>query len=136
MARILGIDYGKKKTGLATTDPLQIIVTALDTVMTADLEDYLMNYTATESVEKIVIGRPTHKDGNDTYLVGDIMNFRSKMSKLLPEVVFDFADEMYTSKQAKDIIFRSGVRKSKRRDKMIIDKVSAVLILQKYLRHI
>jgi len=136
MARIIGIDYGKKKTGLSTTDPLQIIVTALDTVPTSDLIPYLVNYATTEAVEKIVIGRPTHKDGTDTYLVQDIVVFRDKLQKLLPDMIFDFADEMHTSSQAKAIIFQSGVRKSKRRDKQLIDKVSAVLILQKYLRHI
>jgi len=100
MARIIGIDYGKKKTGLSTTDPLQIIVTALDTVSTSDLIPYLVNYATTEAVEKIVIGRPTHKDGTDTYLVQDIVVFRDKLQKLLPDMIFDFADEMHTSSKS------------------------------------
>lgn len=136
MPRILGIDFGSKKSGLSTTDPLQIIVSPLDSVLTADLEQYLVDYCKVEQVEKMVFGRPTHKDGNDTYLVADIKTFIERLKKRMPGMVFDFADETNSSIQAREIIFQSGASKTKRRDKMLIDKVSAVLILQKYLRHI
>jgi len=136
MARILGIDYGGKKTGISTTDPLQIIVTGIGTVPTVDLFDYLVDYCDKEAVEKIVIGRPTHKDGKDTYLVPQIIAFRNRLQKKMPEMLFDFADETLSSVQARSIILQSGVKKSKRRDKTLVDKVSAVIILQRYLNHI
>ncbi len=136
MARIIGIDYGSKKCGVSVTDPLQIIVSPLDAVPTKELEAYLLQYFIDEKVEKVVLGRPTHKDGSDTYLVSEIEIFVDKLRKKAPEMEFDYADETLTSQRAKKIIFQSGVKKSKRRDKTLIDKVSAVLILQQYLRHI
>jgi len=136
MARILSIDYGKKKCGLATTDPLQIIVTGLDTVPTAELWDYLVQYMTDELVEAIILGKPSHADGTDTYLVKDIEAFAQKVNAKYSDVKIDYQDESFTSLQAKQIIFESGAKKKKRRDKNLIDKVSAVLILQKYLKHI
>lgn len=136
MTRILGIDYGKKRCGLATTDPLQIIVTAVATIATEDIVDYLSNYCKREDVELIVIGRPQHKDGTDTYLVPEIEKFIKIFQKSFPTIPFEFADESFTSIEAKEIILMSGVKKSKRRDKSLVDRVSAVLILQRYLGHI
>ncbi len=136
MARILGIDYGKKRTGIAVTDPLQIIVTGLDTVDTTELKKFIQQYFLNEDVEKVVLGLPIHKDGNYTYLKSDIDEFVKYLNSKHPSVKVDFIDESFTSVEAKDIIFRSGVKKSKRRDKKLVDKVSAVLILQKYLNHI
>ncbi len=136
MARILGIDYGIKRCGISATDVLQIIVSSLDTVPTNDLLDYLKKYLNKEDVEKIVIGKPMHSDGSSTYLQEYIDGFVSKLNMLFPDVNIDYQDERYTSIQAKEIILKSGVKKSKRRDKSLIDKVSAVLILQKYLNHI
>jgi len=136
MGRILGLDYGKKKCGLSTTDPLQIIVTGLDTIQTTDLLSFLTQYCKNEIVDKIVIGKPTHKDGSDTYLVEDINKFVATINKEIPNLEIDFQDENLTSVEARDIIFRSGAKKSKRRDKSLVDKISAVIILQKYLRHI
>jgi putative Holliday junction resolvase len=136
MARIIGIDYGGKRTGIATTDSLQIIATALTTVDTKELIPFLRDYTSKEKVEKMVVGLPVHKDGNYTYLKKDIDVFISNFSKIRPEIVIDFYDESFTSAEAKSIIFQSGVKKKKRQDKSLVDKVSAVLILQKYLQHI
>lgn len=136
MNRIVGIDFGMKKTGLAATDPLQIIVNPIGTVATAELHDYLVEYCSKEPVEKIVIGKPEHKDGTDTYVVAHIETFVKKLAAVLPAIVFDYADEHLTSMQARAIILQSGVRKSKRRDKSLVDKISAVLILQRYLGHI
>ncbi|MEP7196434.1 MAG: Holliday junction resolvase RuvX [Saprospiraceae bacterium] len=135
MARILGIDYGKVRTGLATTDPKQIIVTALDTTKTDLLEMFLINYCKKESVEKIVFGYPRHTDGEDTYLVEEIKQLINRLKTEIVQVEFDFQDERNTSVLAKNIIFNSGIKKSKRRDKSLVDQVSAVVILQRYLGH-
>jgi len=136
MARIVGIDYGTKKTGISATDNLQIIVSAIDTVPTGELLTFLQKYMAEEEVEKIVFGKPTHKDGNPTYLQDHIDAFISKLSNLYPDLPIDYQDERMTSIEAKSIVLQSGIRKSKRKDKTLVDKISAVLILQKYLRHI
>jgi putative holliday junction resolvase len=136
MGRVLGIDYGGKRTGIATTDTLQIIVSALTTVETKDLISFLSTYSSKEVVEKIVVGLPIHKDGNFTYLKQNIDQFVKEFQKIKPEIAFDFIDESFTSVEAKAIILQSGVKKKKRQDKSLVDKVSAVLILQKYLKHI
>lgn len=136
MARILGIDFGEKRTGLSATDPLQIIVNGLETVETKDLENFLSRYLIVEEVEKIVIGLPRHKDGNFTHLKPKIDALALFINTHFPSIVIDYEDESFTSSQSRDIIFQSGVKKSKRKDKSLVDKVSAVLILQKYLGHI
>jgi putative holliday junction resolvase len=136
MARIISIDYGLKRCGIATTDPLQIIVSALDTVDTDKILDYLDRYLSTELVEKMVVGLPTHKDGNFTYIKGDIATFVAAFQKKWPSIVVDFADERFTSVMAKQVIIDSGAKKKKRQDKALVDRVSAVIILQKYLHHI
>lgn len=136
MGRIIGIDYGGKRTGIAATDTLQIIVTPITTVDTKDLISFLSTYTSREPVEKIVVGLPIHKDGNFTYLKQNIDQFVVEFQKIKPEIPFDYIDESFTSVEAKAIILQSGVKKKKRQDKSLVDKVSAVLILQKYLSHI
>lgn len=136
MARILGLDFGTKKCGLATTDPLQIIVSAIGTVATPDLIPYLKEYILSEEVEEMVVGVPTHRDGGDTYLREHIDLFVKRFRALAPDVKVSFQDERMTSMEAKGIILQSGIGKMKRRDKTLVDKVSAVLILQKYLHHI
>lgn len=136
MARILGIDYGEKRTGLSATDPLQIIVNGLETVETKDLENFLSRYLIVEEVDKIVIGLPRHKDGNFTHLKPKIDALALYINTHFPSIVIDYEDESFTSSQSRDIIFQLGVKKSKRKDKSLVDKVSAVLILQKYLGHI
>jgi len=136
MPRVMGIDYGIKKCGVAATDPLQIIVTAIGTYPTSDLLSFLKDYLKEEPVEKIVFGEPKHKDGISTYLQTHIDQLVDKISQLYPEIAIAFQDERMTSVGAKSIILRSGVSKSKRRDKGLVDKISAVLILQKYLGHL
>ena len=136
MARILGIDYGKKRTGIAVTDPLQIIVSGLDTVETKQLIPYLKEYIQSEEVEKIVFGLPTHADGNYTYLKEDIDKTTAEVQKLFPQLSVQFQDEYLTSVEAKRAILQSGAKKKKRRDKQLVDKVSAILILQRFLGHI
>jgi len=136
MARIMGIDYGMKKCGLAVTDPMNIIVSPLKTCKTSSLLSFLKIYFAEEEVEKIVFGYPTHKDGKPTYVVELIEAFRKKLLKEFPDMKTDFQDENFTSLQAKEIMLQSGLSKKQRQDKSRIDKISAVLILQRYLKHI
>lgn len=136
MGRIMSIDYGMKKCGLAVTDPMQIIVSPLRTVKTTSLISFLKIYFQEEEVEKIVFGYPTHRDGNPTYVVELIEEFKKKLSKVNSLIEFDFQNENFTSLQAKEIILKSGLTKKQRQDKSRIDKISAVLILQRYLKHI
>jgi putative Holliday junction resolvase len=135
MDRIIGLDFGAKKCGIAATDGLQIIVNAVGTIETTKLYAFFKNYMNEEDVEKLVIGLPKHKDGSDTYLKKNIDTFVAQMEKDYPQLVIDFVDERMTSVQARDIILKSGIKKTKRRDKTLVDKVSAVLILQRYLGH-
>lgn len=135
MGRIVGLDFGTKRCGLAATDILQIIVNPIRTIETKDIFEFFKNYLEEEEVDKLVIGLPKHKDGSDTYLKKNIDIFVSKMVKDYPQLEIDFEDESMTSVLAKEIILKSGIRKSKRRDKTLVDKVSAVLILQRYLGH-
>lgn len=136
MGRIIGVDFGLKRVGLSVTDPLQIIVSPLFTVSNEKFHEYLDEYLHKESVEKIVFGKPQHSDGNDTYLVPLIEAAVKKISSKYPDIIIDYQDEYNSSNEAKKILIETGVRKKKRRDKTLIDKISAVLILQKYLNHI
>ena len=133
MARILAIDYGTKRTGLAVTDPLQIIANGLDTVATSELEDYLQRYLEQEEVEAIVVGEPFYPDGNPAQIHHLVVGFVRRLKKLFPDIEVVTHDERYTSEEAKQVILQSGAKKKKRRDKGLVDKVSAVLILQDYL---
>ncbi len=136
MARILGIDYGTKRTGLAVTDPLQLIVSGLETVPTHTLLDFIKKYCAEEVVEFFVVGEPMHLDGNPGQIMPEIKGFVRKLSKLFPDKPVILHDERFTSEEAKRIILESGTKKKKRRDKSLVDKISAVLILQDYLGHL
>jgi putative Holliday junction resolvase len=136
MARIIGIDYGTKRTGISTTDPLQIIVTALDTVHTSELLDYLKTYCAKEEVEAFVVGEPLHLDGMPTNIAHLVKGFVRNLEKLFPDKKVVLHDERFTSEDAKKIILESGTKKKKRQDKALVDKISAVLILQDYLGHL
>jgi len=136
MARIVSIDYGRKRCGIAATDPFQIIVSPVDTIATNELYDYLVKYMHDEEVEKIVFGKPTHADGNETFLMKDIRAFVNRLTKGYSDLQIDYQDESFTSMEAKNIIMMSGAKKKKRRDKELVDRVSAVIILQKYLKHI
>jgi len=135
MARIIGIDYGTKRTGIAVTDELQIAVHPLKTVNTYKLLTELTEYLSQESVEKIVFGQPFHADGSETYLSSHIKSFSQKIKELYPNILVDFQDESFTSVEAKEILLKMGVKKKARREKERVDLMSAVLILQKYLKH-
>ena len=133
MARIIGIDYGSKKTGIATTDPLQIICSPLTTVSTSELFAFLENYLSNEEVETIVVGDPKNLDGSPAQIAHLVVGFTRKLKELYPHLTIVLQDERFTSKEAKQIIINSGTKKKKRRDKSLVDKVSASLILQTYM---
>ncbi|MBK7811232.1 MAG: Holliday junction resolvase RuvX [Saprospiraceae bacterium] len=135
MARILCIDYGRKRCGLAVTDPLQLIVNQLDSVKTEEILNYIVLYCKVEPVEKIVFGMPFHADGNDTLISEEIRNLASKLQLEIPNLLTDFQEEAFSSVKAKMTILKSGVPQKKRRDKELVDRVSAVIILQEYLGH-
>lgn len=133
--RILSIDFGKKRTGLAATDPLQIIANPLETVATATLFDYLENYIKKEPVERIVIGRPTQANGKPSENLARVENFYNRWKKLHPEIPIDYYDERFTSVIAHRAIIDSGVKKSTRREnKGLVDAISATIILQDYMQ--
>jgi len=133
MARVMALDYGMKRCGLATTDELQIIAFPLDTIETAQILPFFEDYFAKEPVECLVIGEAPHKDGTPTKLEAQIQRFIKAFSKRYPEVKVDRYDEHLTSKQASEVIFFSVKSRKKRREKGLIDKVSAAIILQEYL---
>ena len=131
----MAIDYGTKRTGVAVTDPLQIIVNGLDTVPTNEIFDFLSSYLSQEEVEKIVVGEPMHLDGKPAQIAHLVVGFVRKLKKQYPGLEIVTHDERLTSQEAREIILQSGVKKKKRRQKDLVDKISAVLILQDYLHH-
>lgn len=133
MPRIIAIDYGGKRSGLAWTDPLQIIATALETVATGDLLARLKQLVAKEEVEGFLLGLPARLDGSDTHMSQPVREFRKKLEKTFPGLPVTFWDEQFTSRMAGQALIEAGVSKKKRRQKGILDRVSATLILQEYL---
>lgn len=133
MGRILAIDYGRKRTGLAVTDPLKIIATALDTVMTADLLKYLKAYILKETVEQVVLGLPVNLKAEDTDVTAEVRAFSEVLKVNFPEIPIHFYDERFTSKMALQTMIDSGTKKKDRREKGNLDKISAVIILQSFL---
>ena len=133
MARILSIDYGKKRTGLAVTDPSKIIANGLATVDTEQLIWYLKQYFAGEEVEKVVIGYPLGLDGKETDITKKVEKFYSQFQKLFPHIPAQLIDERFTSKMATRAIIDSGLKKKDRQNKALVDEVSAVILLQGYL---
>lgn len=133
MSRILAIDYGAKRTGIAVTDILQLSINGLPTVPTSELPTFLSTYLKEEHVGEIVIGRPKHKDGTLTKLNVEIDKLKDHLEKTFNNIELHFIDESYTSVEAKEIIIAHGIKKSKRREKELTDKVSAMIILNRYL---
>jgi putative Holliday junction resolvase len=132
----MAIDYGTKRTGIAVTDPLQIIASGLTTVPTGELFDFLENYFREEEVELVVVGESYHKDGNPTKIMQHITGFVRKLRKKHPELEVVTHDENHTSSAAKDIILQSGIPQKKRRKKGLVDKIAAALILEQYMKSI
>lgn len=133
MARILSIDYGKKRTGLAVTDPLQIIPGGLTTVATPGLFDYLKAYIARESVEKIIIGEPRQTNGQPSENLDRVRAFVARWRKAVPEIPIEYYDERFTSVLAHRAMIDGGMSKSARRNKAVVDEISATIILQSYM---
>ncbi len=133
MARILAIDYGTKRCGIAVTDPLQIIAGGLTTVPTAELLPFLEKYLEEEEVETIVVGQPFHLDGTPAQLTPQIRGLVRQLKRRFPGVRLALHDERLSSEEAKKVILASGAKKKKRRDKALVDRVSAAIILQDYL---
>lgn len=133
MARILALDYGKKRTGIAVTDPLRLIATGLETIATESLIWYLKQYFSKESVEKVLIGYPLNLDDSPTDATPLVDKFIRNFQKVFPELEIEKVDERLSSKLASRAIAGMGLKKKDREDKGLIDEVSAVLLLQEYL---
>ena len=134
LARILSIDYGKKRTGLAVTDPLQIIAGGLATVSTSELFDWLKAYLAKEQVERIVIGEPRQPNGEPSENLQRVQQFVNRWRKAVPEVPIEYYDERFTCVLAHQAMLSGGLKKKARQDKALVDEISATIILEDYLR--
>ncbi len=133
MARILAIDYGKKRSGIAVTDPLQIIAGGLATVHTPELETWLGDYIGREPVERIVVGMPRQNSGALSENAARVIPFINRLRKLYPLIPVEEADERFTSVLAHRAMLEGGLKKMDRRDKALVDEISATIILQSYL---
>ncbi len=133
MARIMALDYGTVRTGIAVTDELQLIASGLTTIPTKDLLGFLKSYLEEEQVELMVIGKPKQMDNTDSQSEPAIQEFINSLNTNFPNLFVERIDERFTSKMAFQAIIDSGMRKKKRRDKGLVDTVSATLILQNYL---
>ena len=134
MARVLSIDYGKKRTGLAVTDPLQLIAGGLATVATSELFDYLQQSVAREPVERIVIGEPRQPNGQPSENLVRVQQFVNRWRKAMPQIPIDYYDERFTSVLAHRAMIDGGLKKKARQDKALVDEISATIILEDYLR--
>jgi putative Holliday junction resolvase len=134
LARILSIDYGKKRTGLAVTDPLQIIAGGLATVATSELFDYLQAYIAREQVEMIVIGEPRQPNGEPSENLARVQQFVNRWRNAVPQVPIQFYDERFTSVLAHQAMLDGGLKKKARQNKGLVDEISATIILEDYMR--
>ncbi len=133
MGRILAVDYGLKRTGIAVTDPLKIIATALETVETGKLLDFLKAYIPKEQVETVVLGMPKNLNNKDTDITQVVKQFRSTMVKHFPDLNIVYEDERFTTVMAHSVILQSGINKKARREKGLADRISATIILQSYM---
>lgn len=134
MARILSVDYGRKRTGLAVTDPLQIIAGGLVTVATSELFDWLKAYIAREQVERIVIGKPMQPNGQPSENLERVQQFVNRWRKAVPAVPIEYYDERFTSVLAHRTMLDAGLKKKDRQNKALVDEISATIILEDYLR--
>ena len=133
MARILSIDYGRKRTGLAVTDPLQIIASGLATVESKQLIPFLKDYFQKEPVELIIIGEPKNLDDSDTHATPLVEAFIKELQKNFPQIPVKKVDERFTSKMAKDAMLDMGLKKMQRRNKALVDEIAATILLQEYM---
>jgi len=133
LARIIAIDYGQKRVGIAVTDPLQIIATGLETVHSKDIFDFLESYFKKEQVEKIIVGYPTTLKNEASQAIRFVNPFVKKLVAKYPEMKIELVDERFTSKMAFQTMIDGGLKKKDRQNKETIDKISAVIILQSYM---
>lgn len=134
MARILAIDYGQKRTGLAVTDSMQLIAGALDTVDTKDLERYILDYVSREDVSTIVVGKPTQLNGENSENMKRVEPFFFRLKKLFPDKEVTYYDERFTSVLAYQAMLQSGIGKKARQNKALVDKISATIILEDFMQ--
>jgi putative Holliday junction resolvase len=136
MGRILSIDYGGKRTGIAVTDPLKIIATGLCTVETPKLMSFLREYVSKEPVELVIIGMPLNLDDTATHITPQVEKFIAAFKKHFPSLPIKEVDERYSSKLASRAMIEMGMKKKQRRDKATIDEIAATMMLQEYLNKI
>ena len=133
MGRILALDYGSKRTGIAITDELQLIASGLTTVSTSELMDFLRKYFASEKVTLVLVGEPKQKDGTHSSIEVEIQKFLKKFSEVFQQMEVKRVDERYTSKMAFQSMIDSGLKKKQRQNKALVDEISATIILQEFL---
>jgi putative holliday junction resolvase len=133
MGRIMAIDYGLKRTGLAVTDPLQIIATGLTTIESSQLIPFLKDYFKKEPVELLLIGEPKNLDDSDTHATPLVRHVMSRLQREFPSIPLKPVDERYTSKMASRAMIDMGLKKKQRRNKALIDEIAATILLQEYL---
>ena len=133
MSRIIAIDYGRKRTGIAVTDPAQIIANGLTTVATSELLPFLTDYLKREAVERIVMGLPVQTDGTASENQQRVRAFVRRFSQAHPDVPVDYCDERFTSVLAHRAMIDGGLRRSERQNKALVDEISATIILQSYM---
>jgi putative Holliday junction resolvase len=134
LSRILSIDYGLKRTGIAVTDPLQIIATGLTTVESKQLIPFLKDYFSKETVELIIIGEPKNMDDSDTHATPLVEKCIKELQKIFPAIPIKKVDERFTSKMASQAMIDMGLKKKQRRNKALVDEIAATILLQEYLR--
>lgn len=132
--RILSVDYGRKRTGIAVTDPSQIIAGGLATVSTSTLFEYLSEYVANEHVERIIIGEPRQTNGEPSENYQRVIQFVNRWRKAMPQIPIELYDERFTSVLAHQAMLQGGLRKKARQDKALVDEISATILLQDYMR--
>jgi len=135
LGRILSIDYGGKRTGLAVTDPLKIIATGLCTVETPKLKAFLKDYFSKEQVEQVIIGMPVNWDDSATHATPLVQQFIKDFQKNFPSIPIQEVDERFTSKLAAQAMLQMGLKKKQRQNKSMLDEIAATIMLQEYLQH-
>ena len=133
MSRVLAIDYGVRRTGIAVTDPLQLIANGLKTLETKQLLPFLKDYIAREQVERFVVGRPMQTNGRESENLQHVQKFVEQLQKALPDIPVTWWDERYTSVLAHQTMLESGIGKMARRNKALVDEISACIILQGWM---
>ena len=133
MSRILAIDYGKKRTGIAVTDILQMIANGLTTVATTELMDFVLKYVEKEPVERIIVGHPKQMNNEESENMKRIITFVNQLKKKLPNIPVELVDERFTSVLAHQAMLDGGLKKKARQNKALVDEISATIILQSYL---